>query len=185
MPGAGAPAQGSRQVEPPAPRKIASDTSRRDARVKGEPLRFIRGHHRRIAPAPPLGYTVEDRGYETPCWIWRLARKHDGYGKTMRNGRTLQAHIAMWLDLHGSVPDGLQLDHLCRVRECCNPSHLEPVTPAENSRRSNAAKLTAEAVAEIKASGETNKALAHRFGVDPSNVSHIRRGSTWKDINAA
>ncbi len=55
-----------------------------------------------------------------------------GYG---RDARTRRAHRALWIAVNGPVPDGLQLDHLCRVRHCVNPSHLEPVTPRQNSLR--------------------------------------------------
>jgi len=79
----------------------------------------------------------------------------------------------------GPVPDGLTLDHLCRVRACVNPAHLEPVTNAENVRRGRAAKLAAADVAEIRrliADGLTNVAIARRFGVTPKTVSRIKTG---------
>lgn len=75
------------------------------------------------------------------CWIWTAHLNKDGYGTTsdgLRSDgtfRRLSAHRLMYELLVGSVPDGLQLDHLCRVRSCCNPSHLEPVTCRENLMR--------------------------------------------------
>lgn len=54
-------------------------------------------------------------------------------------GRRL-AHKVQWETVHGPVPDGLELDHLCRQRDCVNPAHLEPVTHAENMRRSSVAR---------------------------------------------
>lgn len=110
---------------------------------------------------------------------------HRGYGRTKRDGKHRQAHVAMWVDRHGPVPPGLELDHLCRITQCCNPEHLEAVTPTENKRRSRATKLTREDVAQIKASGETTVALALNYGVDRSNISHIRRGFSWADVDAA
>lgn len=71
------------------------------------------------------------------CWEWTRATNH-GYGVVGRGGRgtgTIEVHRAVWLLLVGPVGDGLQLDHLCRNRRCCNPDHLEPVTDEENKRR--------------------------------------------------
>ena len=71
------------------------------------------------------------------CWLWTAARTTPGgYGKVKLDGRTCLAHRVAFEELVGPIPDGLQLDHLCRVRECVNPAHLEPVTASENLRRS-------------------------------------------------
>ncbi|CAB4896247.1 unannotated protein [freshwater metagenome] len=80
-------------------------------------------------------FRVEDRGYATPCWVWQGATKPTGYGQVRFEGRTLQAHRAVFVDTHGEIPQGLELDHLCHVRSCCNPAHLEPVRHDENLRR--------------------------------------------------
>ena len=72
---------------------------------------------------------------EAGCWIWTACLNQSGYGVTYVEGRTRLAHIAVF-ELHrGPVPRGLQLDHLCRVRSCVNPWHLEPVSQRENIRR--------------------------------------------------
>lgn len=72
---------------------------------------------------------------DTGCWEWPGTRGKAGYGKIKAYGRMVAVHRFAYLSLVGPVPDGLHLDHLCRVRHCCNPDHLEPVTPLENSRR--------------------------------------------------
>jgi HNH endonuclease len=73
-----------------------------------------------------------------PCWTWTGGRTANGYGRfgiTASNQEL--AHRFAWIILVGPIPEGLQLDHLCRVRLCVNPDHLEPVTPQENWLRSH------------------------------------------------
>ena len=74
----------------------------------------------------------------TGCWLWTGATDRGGYGRigSGRRGRgTLLAHRAMYEIDKGPIPDGLGLDHLCRVRCCVNPAHLDPTTTGENARR--------------------------------------------------
>jgi hypothetical protein len=79
--------------------------------------------------------TVEDRGHDTPCWISNRAQTTNGYTKIWVDGYFLLTHRLAYQEFVGPIPDGLQIDHLCRQRACCNPDHLEPVTPQENIRR--------------------------------------------------
>lgn len=72
-----------------------------------------------------------------PCWIWRGKTKSDGsYGVfSLGDDRRRRVHILAYTWANGPVPDGLVLDHLCRVTLCVNPAHLEPVTRRENTLR--------------------------------------------------
>lgn len=70
------------------------------------------------------------------CWLWTAANNGSlGYGIINWQGRNRGAHIVVYELLVGPIPDGLELDHLCRTPACVNPAHLEPVTHAENVRR--------------------------------------------------
>lgn len=79
------------------------------------------------------------------CWLWTGLKLPHGYGRFGIGGRAdhrdVLAHRFAYELLVGPIPGGLQIDHLCRVRACVNPAHMEPVTGAENTRRGgNAAK---------------------------------------------
>lgn len=81
------------------------------------------------------------------CWLWRARIDRLGYGQFgWRSGPNprpfVLVHRFAYELVIGPIPDGLELDHLCRVRHCCNPDHLEPVTHAENMRRSAGALKT-------------------------------------------
>lgn len=76
------------------------------------------------------------------CWLWARGLNSDGYGSISisQSGKTknFQAHRVMYENVVGDIPEGLQIDHLCRTPSCINPEHLEPVTPHENMLRGQA-----------------------------------------------
>lgn len=75
-----------------------------------------------------------------PCWIWTGGLNNKGYGLVTIDSRKRAAHVVVYEVVIGPVPDGLELDHLCRVKACCRPgAHTEPVTHAENQRRASEA----------------------------------------------
>ena len=75
------------------------------------------------------------------CWLWTGAQMGPGYGH-LRVGRrsegTITAHRFAWEQANGAVPEGMELDHLCRVRHCVNPAHIEAVPHRTNVLRGNA-----------------------------------------------
>lgn len=71
----------------------------------------------------------------TECWLWTASLNDSGYGQFAVDGRPLRAHRVAYELMIAPIPDGLQLDHLCRVRACVNPWHLEPVTNEVNTER--------------------------------------------------
>jgi hypothetical protein len=70
------------------------------------------------------------------CWLWTGCRATTGYGRFNVDGRVQQAHRWLLESLRNEpIPRELDVDHLCRVRQCVNPEHLEVVTRAENMKR--------------------------------------------------
>ena len=94
-----------------------------------------------VSPMPPQSTAkrfwskVDRSGGPDACWFWHSGLGQDGYGRFTVNGRRALAHRWVYEQEVGPIPDGLVLDHLCRVRNCVRPDHLEPVTNRENILR--------------------------------------------------
>lgn len=143
--------------------------------VKGEPKRFMKGHGTRGAGA---GYKEDENG----CWIWQGHITSHGYG----SGTYTWAHREVWEKHRGSIPDGLQLDHLCSVRACVNPEHLEPVTAVENIRRgmtgSCSRTFSPQAIKAIRCSRMSCAQLGSVFGASSSTIHLIKTRKTYKEV---
>lgn len=126
----------------------------------GDPLVVLKDH------TPPeqrwrYTYRVDDRG----CWVWTgpLSR---GYGVVSCGaGNQRSAHIFVWEQHNGPVPDGLELDHKCRNPACVRPAHLEAVTHLVNVRRGDAG---------INNARKTHCTQGHEFTT--ANTSHTKQG---------
>jgi hypothetical protein len=99
----------------------------------GDPL------HERTRGVKSVADVEKRAAKENDHWLWSQVNTQ-GYAKADMGGKTVALHRWVYEQACGPIPDGLEIDHLCRVRNCVNPAHLEPVTGAENKRRSREAR---------------------------------------------
>jgi hypothetical protein len=114
---------------------------------------------------------------ETGCWVWTAALSQ-GYGYVRRRRKTHKAARVIYVLLVGPIPDGLQLDHLCRNRACVHPHHLEPVTSRENTMRGlnpSAAKARQTHCKRGHDFNEENTRINPRNGTRTCRVCHRER----------
>lgn len=109
------------------------------------------------------GPIPEQRPDLGPCWLWTRGMAK-GYGHFSVIGQPhIGAHVWAYRTMVGPIPNGLEIDHLCRVRHCVNPTHLEPVTKRENV-------LRGEGIA-AKNARQTHCKNGHPF--DDENTLHL------------
>lgn len=104
------------------------------------------------------------------CWLWIAARNADGYGSFWLGSprRSIGAHRFAYELLVGQIPAGMQLDHLCRVRHCVRPDHLEPVTNRENTIRGLAPVISRQR-------GEMRTHCINDHEITPESVRYAKR----------
>lgn len=116
------------------PTRVAKNSNAAKGHRAGEPVRFRPGHHSRRTPLDRFLAHIE-KDPETGCWLWTASLTEFGYGRLPVADVCRTAHRFAYLHFVGPIPDGRELDHLCRVPRCANPEHLEPVTHMENMER--------------------------------------------------
>ena len=130
-------------------------------------------------PPPPPSRPIEERFWEKVDkedfhWIWTGSKTKLGYGMIWDNDqkRHVMAHRLSWeLANSKAIPDSLVIDHLCRTPSCVNPSHLEVVTVAENTRRG-----LAPAVGRLQNRSKTHCPQGHPYS--PENTYYYNDGRT-------
>lgn len=109
-------------------------------------LTRLRERRRVLKEDPPidpwLALVMEQIIFVDDCWVWTGATTPDGYGTFSINGCAFSTHWLIYRWLVGPIPPKHELDHGCRIRNCGNPRHLEPVTHGENVRRGWAFRLS-------------------------------------------
>lgn len=116
---------------------------------------------------------------DTGCWLWTKSLTKYGYAKVKvaaapgdwSRSQTTVAHRVMYEEYVGPIPEGMTLDHLCRVRHCVNPEHLEPCTRAVNTMRGDG-----------PCARNARKTLCiHGHPLSGENlIAYTYRGSTWR-----
>lgn len=134
------------------------------------------------------------------CIEWQGAKDANGYGRLTIQRRQLYAHRWTWEQAYGPVPQGLCVCHHCDNPGCINLDHLWLGTKEDNWNdmrtkqrhrgggaqgvRQHLSKLTDDQVREIRAANATQDELAKRYGVSQTTISNIRRGRTWRHVDA-
>lgn len=151
----------------------------RQRTVRGKHLRYVGNHSSRRVER----YSVEDRGYETPCWIWQRFTAPTGHAMLKVGDDERGAHVVYYERRYGPVPRGYHVHHKCEHGACVNPDHLEALTPAEHKQAHS--KLSAADVDDIRRrvrQGELQKALAREYGVSRQTVCDMVHRRTWRDV---
>lgn len=99
------------------------------------------------------------------CWLWTAASQAGGYGRFWDGTSRVLAHVWSWTQEHGPVPEGCEIDHVCRRTNCVRPSHLEAVTHEENIRRGDRPAMGAPN------RKKTHCPSGHRY--DKKNTRHV------------
>lgn len=150
------------------------------------------------------GLTLSERFFayvkrSSGCWEWIGYKDPNGCGRLNSNGRPLLASRIAYLLHYGSVPERKSVLHRCDNASCVNPKHLYLGTQIDNVYDMHArgrarkrgllgeahhqAKLTVQAVKDIRKSKLTGRELAAKYGVSTTQVYDIRNRRSWKHID--
>lgn len=140
---------------------------------------------------------VAKRGADE-CWAWTGGIfRASGYGRVqLPNKRGTTAHRVVWTLLYGEPHADLEICHTCDNRVCCNPAHLFAGTPKVNAldkmrkgrvarlpgTKNGSCKLSEADIAAIRASAESHRGMARRYGVSEGNIRMIRSRETWRHV---
>ena len=102
------------------------------------------------------------------CLLWTGRIDRYGYGNIASGRRMVKVHRVMYELFVGPIPDGLEIDHLCRVRHCAAPAHLEAVTRRENTLRGKS----------LQALNAVKTHCDHGHAFDRANT-YVYRGSRY------
>jgi hypothetical protein len=162
--------------------RIAKFNKKSRGYIKGRPIRYLVGHGSRLSP---VEYIEQDMGYKTPCWVWQKSLRPNGYAQMPADGTIRLSHIVYYERRFGRVPKGKMLDHLCRIRRCVNPDHMETVSNQVNSQRGNKSKINPEIVARIRAlraSGLFMREIASQLGIGRTTVVYVCQRRIWNNV---
>lgn len=134
----------------------------------------------------------------TKCWLWKGAHGKRGHGYVNNSEFQSTAHRASWVIHRGDIPSLMCVLHKCDNPPCVNPDHLFLGTELDNVRDMIAKGrkkpprityprriLTDAQIVEIRASSETNRTLADRYGVTRLTISSVRNFRCWKNVGQA
>lgn len=147
-----------------------------------------------VSAADRVRFMKYVRVSEAGCWLWTGYPQAEGYGKMRLEGRLQWAHRAAWRLFVGPVPTGLDVLHHCDNPPCVNPAHLFIGTHRDNMAdarqkgrfpRGSAhwrARLTEDDVKVIRASSESHRVLAARYGVSDATIGRVRSRRNWAHV---
>ncbi len=125
-----------------------------------------------LAQYPLFWSKVDFPSDSDSCWLWRGGCNPKGYGlyTFIPKGKTRGVHRIAYELLVGPIPEGLEIDHLCRTRNCVYPKHLEPVTHKENTNRGDSFSAINVRKTHCKHGHEFTEANTYR-----------KPGGTWRE----
>lgn len=142
-------------------------------KIHGDPLA---GETHYKTPEESFAARTEWQG---ECLIWTGTTIHNGYGRITVDGRGSLAHRYAWERVHGPVPEGMDLDHTCYNRLCCNVNHLRPATRSQNvANRPGPTRASKSGVRNVYK-------RRNRWGVAVRKQGITHNFGTYDDINEA